>query len=97
MKLFETDKKIASGVNKSAHGTPAHAKRLGECSEITRQEAVSHEFRTALRQARKATKMSRTHPTTAISEKGAIISGHEFGRADPERLDHLQIQQSVWV
>ena len=46
----ETDKKIAKCINSSARGTPANAKKLGENSEITRQEAVCHEFRTALQQ-----------------------------------------------
>ena len=76
-----TDKKIARCVNRSAHCTPASSKKFVENKETIRQEAVSHEFRTAMHQVIMEKKMSQTQLATANSEKRAVINAHESGKA----------------
>jgi len=93
----ETDKKIAGGTNKSAHGTPANAKKLDENNETFRHETVSHEFRTALQQARMAKKMTQAQLATAISEKGAIINEYESGKAIPNGAIISKLNRALGV
>jgi len=81
----DTDKKIATGQNKSAHaGAGANAKKLDEThGETFRHETVSHDFKMALQQARLAKKMSQQQLATAINEKNTVINEYESGKAIP--------------
>ncbi|CAE7441018.1 MBF1B [Symbiodinium sp. CCMP2592] len=79
----ETDKKFGGGTNVSAHSTVPNAKKLDENGETFRHATVSHEFKTALQQARIAKKMTQTALATAINEKGSVINEYESGKAIP--------------
>mmetsp|Transcript_96803 Transcript_96803/g.230353 ORF Transcript_96803/g.230353 Transcript_96803/m.230353 type:complete len:144 (+) Transcript_96803:90-521(+) len=79
----ETDKKFNAGTNTSAHGGASNAKKLDENSETFRHATVSHEFKTALQQARLAKKMTQAALATAINEKGSVINEYESGKAIP--------------
>ncbi|CAE7567808.1 MBF1B [Symbiodinium natans] len=79
----ETDKKFSAGTNTSAHSTVPNAKKLDENGETFRHATVSHEFKTALQQARLAKKMTQTALATAINEKGSVINEYESGKAIP--------------
>ena len=79
----ETDKKFAGGTNTSAHSTVPNAKKLDENGETFRHATVSHEFKTALQQARLAKKMTQSSLATAINEKSSVINEYESGKAIP--------------
>mmetsp|Transcript_76035 Transcript_76035/g.167870 ORF Transcript_76035/g.167870 Transcript_76035/m.167870 type:complete len:144 (-) Transcript_76035:84-515(-) len=79
----ETDKKFAGGTNQSAHSTVPNAKKLDENGETFRHATVSHEFKTALQQARLAKKMTQQSLATAINEKASVINEYESGKAIP--------------
>eukprot|EP00438_Fugacium_kawagutii_P001231 Skav223427 [mRNA] locus=scaffold350:447179:451129:+ [translate_table: standard] len=77
----ETDKKFSGGTNQSAHSTVPNAKKLDENGETFRHATVSHEFKTALQQARLAKKMTQASLATAINEKASVINEYESGKA----------------
>ena len=67
--------------NRSAHCTPANSNNLDEEEEIIRQEVVPHEFRTALQKVIVAEEMIQAQLATANSEKRAVITAYESGKA----------------
>ena len=73
-------------VNRTAHRTPAKAKKLDENKETIQQEAVSHEFRTALQQAMMADEMSHCEQREGCHHNQCM----RVWQGDPERRDHLQ-------
>eukprot|EP00931_Biecheleriopsis_adriatica_P069915 TRINITY_DN43720_c0_g1_i1.p1 TRINITY_DN43720_c0_g1~~TRINITY_DN43720_c0_g1_i1.p1 ORF type:complete len:146 (+),score=33.68 TRINITY_DN43720_c0_g1_i1:67-504(+) len=79
----ETEKKFGGGGNQSSHSVCSNAKKLDEHTETFRHATVSHEFKTALMQARMAKKMSQAALATAINEKGSVINEYESGKAIP--------------
>merc|ERR1712157_299928 len=79
----ETDRKIGTGGNHSAHSIVPNAKKLDENTETFRHDTVSHDFKMALQQARLAKKMSQQALAQDINEKSSVINDYEGGKAIP--------------
>merc|ERR1712045_815726 len=86
----QTDKKISAGGNKSAHSQVPNAAKLDENSDTFRHATVSHEFKTALQQARLAKKLTQSQLATAINE-------YESGKAIPNGAIINKLNRSLGV
>merc|ERR1711908_238767 len=92
----DTDKKPDAGGNRSAHAV-LPAKKLDENMDTFRHATVSHEFKTALQQARLAKKMSQDALATAINEKKSVINEYEAGKAIPNGAIINKLNRSLGV
>jgi putative transcription factor len=84
MGAVTTEKKMASGENKSAQssGGPGMQK-LEDSSDVFKHASVSQELSKAITQARVAKKMSQKELATAINELPGVIQQYEAGKAIP--------------
>merc|ERR1712222_249929 len=82
----DTDKKMNSGANKSAHQCQ-NARKLDENSATFRHNTVSHDFKMALQQAL----------ATAINEKPSVINEYESGKAIPNGAIINKLNRSLGV
>ena len=86
----EKDKEIAVCVNRPAHRTPANAKKFVENKETIWQEAVSHDFRTALQQANDGKEDEPVSTPHCEQREGCHQQCTRIWQGNPERRDHLQ-------
>jgi len=78
----QTEQKWTSG-NKDKKGVVTNSAKLDDASENLGHARVSHEFKTALQQARLAKKMSQSDLAKAINEKQSVVNEYENGKAIP--------------
>jgi putative transcription factor len=79
----EVTKKFVAGENKNGHGPIQNAAKLEEDTGDYKVQTVSHEFKTALQQARMAKKMTQKALADAINEKQSVVNDYESGKAVP--------------
>eukprot|EP00747_Dinoflagellata_sp_TGD_P161969 gnl/TRDRNA2_/TRDRNA2_179052_c0_seq1.p1 gnl/TRDRNA2_/TRDRNA2_179052_c0~~gnl/TRDRNA2_/TRDRNA2_179052_c0_seq1.p1 ORF type:complete len:168 (+),score=45.66 gnl/TRDRNA2_/TRDRNA2_179052_c0_seq1:74-505(+) len=80
----EVTQKFAGGKNASSHSGCQNAVKLDENAETFRHATVSHDFKTALQQARLAKKMTQAALATMINEKPTVVNEYESGKAIPK-------------
>ena len=79
----EVTKKFVAGENKNGHGPIQNAAKLEQDDGVYKVATVTHEFKTALQQARMAKKMTQKQLADAINEKQSVVNDYESGKAVP--------------
>lgn len=88
----ETSKKVNSG--NRVHVVP-NARKLDEHAETFRHQAVSHDFKLALQQARLAKKWTQAELAAAVNEKASVVNEYESGRAIPHGAVVVKLSRAL--